>query len=137
MGISFADFKKNLGVFRTPAGVFFVNPALLDITTDANGHLVSSQLRAGLMAASAPGTFGNFPINSLSGPRYFNLDLSVVKRWSITERVQVEFKSSMINALNHPNFVFGNQSFDSTTFGLISSTSGAPRVINFQFTGRW
>jgi hypothetical protein len=95
------------------------------------------QPKAGLMAAPAPGTFGNFPINSLSGPRYFNLDLSLVKRWRITERLGLELKSSAINVLNHPSFVFGNQTFDSTNFGQITSTSGNPRIVNFQITGRF
>ena len=137
VGISFADFKNALGVFRTPAGVFFINPNLLNIQTNAAGQVISSQLKPGLLAAPAPGTFGNFPTNSLSGPRYFNLDLSIVKRWKVTERATVELKSSMINVLNRANFSFGNQTFDSTTFGLITSTSGNPRVINFQITGRW
>lgn len=137
VGISFEDFEKNLGVFRTPAGVFFVNPAILDIKTDANGKFVSSQLKAGLMAAPAPGTFGNFPINSLSGPRYFDVDFSLVKRWRITERFGLEVKSSMINVLNHANFVFANQTFDSSSFGQISSTSGNARIVNFQTTLRF
>jgi hypothetical protein len=137
VGISFEEFQKNLGLFRTPAGVFFVNPAILDIKTDASGKFVSSQLKAGLMAAPAPGTFGNFPLNSLSGPRYFNLDLSLVKRWRITERFGLELKSSAINVLNRPTFVFGNQTFDSTNFGQITSTSNGARIVNFQITGKF
>jgi hypothetical protein len=134
-GISFADFKKNLGVFRTPAGIFFVNPAILNITTDPiTGKFVSSTLKPGLMAAPAPGTFGNFPLNSVDGPVYFNVDISVVKRFKIGERVSLELKTTFINLLNNPNFVFGTQNFDSTSFGLISSISGTPRVIHF--TGR-
>lgn len=136
-GISFEQFQQNLGLFRTPAGLFFVNPAILDIKTDASGKFVSSQLKPGLMAAPAPGTFGNFPILSLSGPRYFNLDLSIVKRWKVTERVGLELKSSMINALNHPNFAFGNQTFDSTSFGQINSQSGNSRIVNFQWTAKF
>jgi hypothetical protein len=36
-----------------------------------------------------------------------------------------------INIFNHANFVFGNQNFDSTTFGLITTQRGTARNINF------
>ena len=131
VGITLDEYKKNLGVFRTPAGVFFVNPNLLDITLNASGRVATSRLKPGLMAAPAPGTLGNFPVNSLSGPQYFNLDLSVTKRIPITETTRFEIKVTAINVLNHPNFVFGTQNFDSSTFGVISAQRANVRTLNF------
>ena len=64
------------------------------------------------MGAPAPGTFGNFLINELRGPAYFNFDLGVTKRIPITERVRFEFKSTFINVLNHFNFAYGTLNFD-------------------------
>src|SRR4029079_17540896 len=70
-GITFEEFKKNIGLFKTPSGVFFVNPNLLDITLGTTGattgQATSATLKPGLLAAPDPGTLGNFPINSLSG----------------------------------------------------------------------
>lgn len=138
LGISFEDFKNNLGVFKTNLGVFFVNPAILDITTSpTTGRLLTSKLKTGLLGISAPGTFGDFPLNALSGPHYFNTDISVVKRWSVTERLKVELKTTLINALNHENFTFGTQSFDSTSFGQITTTSGSPRIIHFTLSAKF
>jgi hypothetical protein len=143
VGISFAEFKKNLGVFRTPVGVFFVNPAILNIVTDPiTGKFVSSSLKPGLLGAPAPGTFGNFPLNGLSGPHYFNLDLAVVKRWSVTERLKVELKTTLINALNHANFVYGTQNFDATNFGQITTSTvgvnnGNPRIVHFTLNAKF
>ena len=135
IGISFEDFKKNLGVFKTPAGVFFINPAILDITTNATtGRYQGSTLKAGLLGTPAPGSFGNFPLNSLNGPAYFNLDMSVVKRFKVGERVKLELKTTFINALNHPNYVYSTQNFDSATFGLINTQSGNARIIHFTGT---
>jgi Carboxypeptidase regulatory-like domain/TonB dependent receptor len=131
VGISFDEFKNNLGLFKTPGGVFFVNPAILDITLNSAGKVATSKLKPGLMTAPAPGTIGNFPVNSLSGPNYFNFDLSVTKRIPFSERVSFEIKATAINILNHANFVFGNQNFDSTTFGLITTQRGTARNINF------
>ena len=131
VGITFEEFKKNLGLFFDKGGVFFVNPAILDITYNAQGKVATSRLKPGLMSAPAPGTFGNFPTNSLTGPNYFNFDLSVTKRIPITETVRFEFKVTAINILNHPNFVFGTQNFDSDSFGRITTQRGTARNINF------
>jgi len=60
-----------------------------------------------------------------------------VKRWSATERLKVELKTTLINAFNHENFVFGTQNFDSTTFGLITATSGSPRIIHFTLSAKF
>lgn len=132
VGITFEEFKKHVGIYKTAAGIFFIDPALLDITiSPTTGQASSSRLKAGLMAAPAPGTFGNFPINSLSGPSYMNVDLSVTKRIPITERVRLEIKSTFINVLNHPNFAFGSQNFDSTSFGRITGQANLNRRMNF------
>jgi hypothetical protein len=91
------------------------------------------------MAAPAPGTFGNFPVNALSGPSYFNLDMSFTKRIRITERVRFEIKGTAINILNHPNFIFATTAagvgtnvinFDSTSFGRVISQRGGSRAMN-------
>ena len=137
-GISFAEFKNNLGLFKTPTGVYFVNPALLNITTNpTTGAFATSTLKSGLMAAPAPGTFGDFPINSLVGPAYFNIDASLVKRFAITETTRLEIKTTAINVLNHPNFVYGGNTFDSTSFGRITSTSGNARIVHFTMKLIW
>ena len=130
VGISFEEFKKNVGLFKTPGGVLYINPELLDITYNSAGKIATSRLKAGLMGSPAPGTFGNFPLNSLNGPRYFNFDMSVTKRIPITETVRFEIKLTAINILNHPNFTYGAQNFDSTTFGLITGQTGNSRNMN-------
>ena len=133
LGISFEEFQKNVGVFRTPGGVFWFNPDLLNITTSpTTGRVVSSTLKPGLLGQPAPGTFGNFPLNSIDSGRFFNLDTSVTKRFPVSEQVSFEIKTTFINILNNANFTFGNTAFDSTSFGRITATTGSQRVIHFQ-----
>jgi hypothetical protein len=133
VGISFEEFKKNVGVFRTPGGVFWFNPDLLNITlSPTTGRVLSSTLQPGLLGQPAPGTFGNFPMNSISAGRFFNLDMSATKRFPIRERVSFEIKTTFINILNNANFNYGNTAFDSTSFGRITATTGSQRVIHFQ-----
>jgi carboxypeptidase family protein len=138
VGMSFQEFKSHIGLFRTPTGVYFIDPAILNIVANPNtGAFVSSQIKPGILAAPAPGVFGNFPINAINGPSYFNIDASLVKRIPITEKVKGELKATFLNVLNNPNFVYGTQNFDSTSFGRITAQSGNPRTMNFQFKVAW
>jgi len=136
--MTFNEIKSNLGVFRTPVGVFFINPNLLDIVTSpTTGLLTSARLKAGILTAPAPGTFGDFPLNSLHGPNFTQTDLSVKKRTYITERANVEFTMTMFNVANHANFVYGGNTFDSSNFGRITSTTGSERQISFALGINW
>jgi hypothetical protein len=138
VGITFDEFKKNVGVFRTPGGVFWFNPALLDVTTSpTTGRVLTSTLKPGLLGAPAPGTFGNFPMNSIDSGRFFNVDMSLIKRFPIRETVSFEIKTTFINMLNNANWTYGNTTFDSTSFGRITATTGSQRVIHFMGTLRF
>ena len=132
VGISFDEFKKHVGIYKTAGGIFYIDPALLDITFNAAGKVTSSKLKAGLMTVPAPGSFGNFPVNSLNTPQYFNLDMSFIKRIPITESVRLELKATAINFLNHANFIYGTQNFDATNFGFITTQRDSGRQMNFQ-----
>ncbi len=130
-GSSFNQFRDAAGIYKTAAGVFFFDPNLMNITTNANGQLTGATLKSGLLAAPAPGTFGDFPRNSINGPGFRNIDFSLTKRTRFYERGDVELKVNFINAFNHPNFVFGSLNFDAANFGRISATRGSERQINF------
>jgi hypothetical protein len=132
LGMTFEEFKQNVGVFRTPGGVFWFNPDLLNVTLNSAGRVATSTLKPGLIGQPAPGTFGNFPLNSINSGDFFNIDTSVTKRFPIRENVTFEIKTTFINILNKANFTFGNTAFDSTSFGRITATSGSQRVIHFQ-----
>jgi hypothetical protein len=137
VGMTFEEFSKNVGIFRTPGGIFWFNPDLLDITFDSRGRVLTSTLKPGLLGAPGPGQFGNFPMNSIDSGRYFTADVSLIKRVPIGERVSFELKTTFINILNNANFSYGNTQFDSTSFGRITATSGSQRVIHFMGTFRF
>jgi hypothetical protein len=50
----------------------------------------------------APGDTG-MPRNAFRAPGYWNLDSSVSKRFTITERVDLQFRAEAFNVLNHAN----------------------------------
>jgi hypothetical protein len=137
-GLTFDEIKKNLGVFKTGSGIFFVNPALLNITVSpTTGQVNTSTLKPGILGAPAPGTFGDFPLNSLFGPNFSQTDLSLVKRTNFSERGNVEFRVTAFNAFNKANFTFGGNDFDSASFGRITGTRGDVRQLHFAIGINW
>jgi len=42
--------------------------------------------------------------NAFTAQPYYNLDLGITKNFKLTERVKMDFRMEMFNALNHPNF---------------------------------
>src|SRR5262245_15162979 len=134
-GSSFEDFENAAGIFKTPDGVFFFDPSMLNITRNSAGVFTGATLKPGLLAAPAPGTLGNFPRNSINGPKFTQVDLSVSKRTRFYERGDVEFKVNFLNAFNQANFAFNSLNFDAANFGRINATRGVQtdwgRQINF------
>ncbi len=54
---------------------------------------------------SAPrGQFGNSGVGILRAPGYWNVDMSVSKRFATFGRQYFMFRGEIFNALNHPNF---------------------------------
>jgi hypothetical protein len=72
---------------------------------------------------AAPGTFGNNGRDNLLGPAYYNLDFSLLKDFSITERQRLQFRAEAFNLLNHPLFDLPTNNFDSANFGKILSAN--------------
>jgi hypothetical protein len=131
-GVSFTDFRKKFDVYRAPQGVFFVDPSVLNITTNATtGALTTATLKDGYLTAPAAGTLGNFPRNAFNAPSFTQVDFAVTKRTYLGERKSIDLKVTFLNAFNHPNFSIASPTFDSATFARINSTRGSARVIHF------
>ncbi len=76
--------------------------------------------------------YGNVARNSLVGPIQRNLDLSLTKLTKVTERVDAEFRAQAFNVTNTPNFANpGSDVGTTSTFGVISATTGNPRILQF------
>ena len=76
--------------------------------------------------------YGNSGVGVVLGPGQFNWDISIVKLTHFTERHTLQFRAEFFNALNHPQFNNpGGAVSTPTTFGVITSTSVNPRLIQF------
>src|SRR5207302_10023474 len=88
------------------------------------------QLRPANGAAGATYNFGNAGVGIIRGPRYTNLDVSIVRTFQPRESVKVQFRAELFNVLHHTNFGFPNVQADNPQFGTISSALD-PRVSQF------
>jgi hypothetical protein len=76
------------------------------------------------------GSFGSAGRNILDGPGYQNVNASLVKNTSLTERVNLQIRAEFFNLFNHVNFNLPDNFFGSPTFGRILSAQ-SPRHIQF------
>jgi hypothetical protein len=92
-------------------------------------------------AAFAPqplGTVGNVQRNSLTGPRFSHVDVSLFKDFPIFDRVTLQFRAEAFNVFNHPSFIIpntnaGNASLGNGSFGQITNVDSNynPRELQF------
>jgi hypothetical protein len=63
------------------------------------------------------------------GPKLFQLNLSLVKRFRIMESQAIDLRLEAFNAFNNVNFSSPASTFGSSNFGQITSTVGDARVV--------
>ncbi len=87
-----------------------------DLAINYNGNL--------LFQNSPLGQVGNMDITSnWTGPGLFDLDMNLLKRFTIKEKVTAEFRMDAISATNTPHFGNPTTSINSTSFGRIAAPS--------------
>jgi hypothetical protein len=86
-----------------------------------------------VIGADGIGTaFGNTATGIVDGPGQANLDVAIARAVTFEwphEKSSLTFRAEFFNVLNHPQFANPDSNFTSPTFGVISSTSVNPRVI--------
>jgi hypothetical protein len=105
---------RNIGrVMRKGDGVYWLNPGEI-----------------GRFSYPAAGEIGSGGRNAFRGPRFFNVDLSLVKKFEVIERHAVSFRAEAYNLFNNANFAAPNANLATpATFGKLSSTVGGARIM--------
>ena len=76
------------------------------------------------------GNFGNEGRNAVRGPGIANVDVSLLKTFSFTERWRLQFRAECFNLANHANFGLPENDVASPNFGRILE-AGSPRLVQF------
>ena len=77
------------------------------------------------------GSIGSSGRNTFRGPRFFNVDASLVKRFELMERKYLTFRAEAYNLLNNVDFANPgvNLGGNASAFGKISGVVNNPRII--------
>ena len=91
-----------------------------------------------------PGTYGNVGRNVLEGSALKQFDLAVAKRWSLSERLNLQFRSDFFNLFNRTNLNTPNPVVyasatggPSPTAGVITSTATTSRQVQLGLKLSW
>jgi hypothetical protein len=87
---------------------------------------------AAAFSLPAQGTFGSAGVGVLRAPGFKNWDLSLSKKFGLTESKYFDFRAEFFNFTNTPSFAppLANWS-DAATFGRITDTVSNPRNLEF------
>jgi Carboxypeptidase regulatory-like domain len=90
------------------------------------------------------GTYGNVGRNILQGPSLAQFDFSLAKRWALSERFNLQFRSEFFNVFNHTNLNTPNPvvyaaatGAPSPTAGVITSTATTSRQVQLGLKLLW
>ena len=142
-------WENQLGGWRLSA-IFTVNAGLpvTVIATDSsntggginarakqscNGNIVSNRgfnnfFNASCYAQPDVNTFGDERRNDIIGPRNTNLDLSIMKEFTLHENLKFQWRTDAYSALNHPLPQAPDATITDGAFGKITSWAGARTV---------
>lgn len=120
-GVTRSQLQNAVGVYRVPGTTFvdLINPKYLVAAGGGGANL------AYIAPNTVPGTFGT--LLYLYGPHQTFNDVSLSKRFPITERVHFNLQGEFLNIFNHP--VFGTNS------GLNPAPASSPYAASVQAFG--
>ncbi|MDQ3712570.1 MAG: TonB-dependent receptor [Acidobacteriota bacterium] len=143
------EIKNLIGIFRTPNGVYFIDPKVIAPDGSATGGNLGMSASAAFLGQvffnAQPGQTGNLPRAFINGPKYINVDMGLSKRIAFGENVRLQLRAEAFNLFNRANFFAptgladGSTGENSNIFNINSSTFGqirgtyAPRVLQFGF----
>ena len=97
--------------------------------------LATSQFAPSVAVTGVPTGFGTIGRNSIFGPRFFGVDLALMKDVKLTEKVTFTFGAQAYNLFNHANFDQPQADISNPNFGMITNTVSPPTSILGSFLG--
>ncbi len=119
-------------VVQSPANCSGCPSSLGSVFDDAKTGLkwYFNDAERGAFSGVEAGKLGNSGRNYFRGDRWFDIDMSFLKRIRLSERMNLELRADATNFTNTPTFGFPTTGITSTTFGRIrSSVSSSSRKV--------
>lgn len=126
--VSAGQIRELATVRNVGAGVFFFDPCL---SAFLNAACTDSRARRGLFTLPEPGRLGQLGQTILFGPGRFIVDMGLMKQTRLRERMTLEFRWEVFNALNKTNFNVPVTDVLSANFGQITRTVTNARLMQF------
>ncbi len=120
--LNWAHDSSNLPIYF--GGALNVNNKNPDQAFDVTRFERSSARRPDFSLRTLPSRFGN-----LRRDGFNNWDMNLVKNNKIRERINIQYRLELFNALNHPSFDRPSTDPYSSAFGTITQTANLPRNI--------
>jgi hypothetical protein len=121
--LTVSQLQGKTGLYKDSQGRILVfDPSLIAPDGSGSGQIFQNP---------AAGTLGTLQLTPVSGPWFFNVDMSMIKRTRIKENLNVEFRADAFNIFNRTNFDVGQaQDINSPQFGQVTRAFD-PRVLQF------
>lgn len=130
----FAGSNTLSQVVFTPASCNGCSPDMGSVVLENGRNVFFTAEQRAQFFVPAAGEFSNVGRNFFTGPRFFNLDLTVGKRFRFAERRDLEFRMEVQNATNTPSFALSdaNSALTSGSFGqVLGTTTSTSRKVQF------
>lgn len=127
VGVCRATLVGNANLSNPSANGWFVTTNNQQLTT--NGQTIGPWERP------QKGSLGTVGRNSITGPGFFDADISGEKEFALSERVRAQFRAEIFNIFNHANLGQPNTCVDCPTGGQIFAllNNGLIRMRTVQF----
>jgi len=124
------------------------NPVRPSFNPDFHGRLIlggpNQYFNPNAFVVPPSGTYGNVGRDTLIGPGLAELDFSLLKNTSLTEKLKLQFRAEFFNIFNSVNFNTPNSivftsagTLPSSTAGVITGTSTTSRQVQFALKLLW
>ena len=115
-------FQRDLGFgpFNFRPDLISGVPVYLKDPTSPSGRAINREAFS-VPQSARQGTLGR---NALRGFRFAQLDVSLHRRFALTERISLQFRTDVFNLFNHPNFANPVGNLNSGLFGRSTAMFG-------------
>ncbi|HQZ97669.1 MAG TPA: hypothetical protein PLP21_15205, partial [Pyrinomonadaceae bacterium] len=126
-------------VIQSPANCNGCTPNMGQVVVENGVNYYFTAAQRAMFSAPNPGTLGNTGRNFFRNAKYFQTDLSVLRKFKFNEKWAFDFRVDLRNLTNTPNFDISasnnNLTFNNTAFGrILDGVANAARRV--QISGK-